>query len=313
MKNPKLSLIVCSNRENQKYQNIWKRLRSDLSPIHIILLTQGKANQQDQSYNAIRIRLESIGRSKAINSGLKIVKTRYIGLTDDDCIIDQKWPAQAVKNLDNYAFDLVYGQTKPYLPHKHIGQFCPSTFSKISNVESVINNIGKHWENVGFDNNAVIKKRVFDNIGGYKWWLGPGSIIPAAEDAEFILRAQIAGYQIGYNPKMIVYHNNWLNDPENEKLKYNYLLGGLTVYSFYAFQGVRECSETMLEYIYQFINRIKLDIKQVVKQPYKINSYIKALVLNIFCLSKGLIIAYVFARIIPIPAKENVVRRYYRK
>lgn len=313
MKNPKISLVVCSNRENQKYQNIWNRLRLDLSQIHIILLTQGKANhKQDRSHNVIHIKLESIGRSRAINSGLRIVKTGYIGLTDDDCIIDEKWLTQAVKTLDNYSFDLVYGQTKPYLPNKHIGQFCPSTFSKISNVVSVTNNIGKHWENVGFDNNAVIKKRVFDNIGGYKWWLGPGSIIPAGEDAEFILRAQIARHKIAYNPDMIVYHNKWLNTSENEKLMHNYALGGLTVYSFYALQGVKECSEIMFEYIHQFIDRIKFNIKQIVKQPYNTNCYIKEIMLNLFYLSKGLIIAYVFARIIPISSKENVVRRFYR-
>jgi GT2 family glycosyltransferase len=233
-------------------------------------------------------------------------------LADDDCIINKNWAQYAVKTLDNRTISLVYGQTKPYQPNKHKGQFCPSTFKKNPNIFSVATKLDRHWVNVGFDNNVAMKRRIIDNIGGYKKWLGPNSIIPAAEDAEFILRAQIAGYKIAYNPKMIVYHNKWMSKHDHENLIEDYTLGGITAYAFYAFQGVTECRRIMLEHVKFYFYKIKADVKKIIINPVHVGPNLKNIIHMIHDLTKGILTAFVFSKIIPIPEKENVVKRFYK-
>ena len=312
MLNKLLTLIVCSNRKNNRYQLIWHQIINDRCLKKILFCTQGLARQNTVNHKKIiQLKLTSKGRSNALNEAFGIVDSKIIGLTDDDCIVGRKWTQYAVKTLSNNSVDLVYGQTKSFQPFKHKGKFCPSIFKKSPNKYSITNKIGKHWENVGFDNNVAIKQHVVDNIGGYKWWLGPGSIIPAAEDAEFILRAQIAGYKIAYNPKMIVYHNKWLSSLENEKLMLDYSLGGLTVYGYYTFQGVVNCKPIMILYINYFFYEIKKAIKMFIYLKLSFYRCLKLIFKYSFYLIKGIFVAFFFARVLPIPERENVVKKYY--
>jgi GT2 family glycosyltransferase len=172
------------------------------------------------------------------------------------------------------------------------------------NTFSVTQNLGEHWVNVGFDNNAAIKTKIFKNIGGYKWWLGPGCLVPYGEDAEFILRSLIAGYKIAYNPKMLVYHNRFLTEKEFAQQTETYTYGGLVTYGFYAIQGVKDLEDIFLNHIKYFFYGAKSELK---------NKNIKNCFNKLRFLVKGLFFAFLFAKLVPMPEKENVVKRFYKK
>lgn len=307
----KVELIVCTNRPDQNLPRIWGQLIKQEKLKKVILATQGLANQFENLEKKVQhLALANKGRSKALIAGLKETSAFAIALTDDDCILDKNWLTEATNSLDENVC-LVYGQTKPYLPEKNLGKFCPSTFSKKPNRFSVTSNLGKHWLEVGFDNNVLIKRAVFEKIGPYKWWMGPGCLVPAAEDAEFILRALIAGYKIAYNPRMLAYHDRFLTKDEFDRqlLAYNY--GGLVAYGFYALQGVKECREIFTDHLKVFYYPAKQSLKKIIKGSWSIALF-KSFFLNFKFLSQGLFWAWFFAKVMPIPEKENVVKRFYR-
>lgn len=309
----KISLLVCTNRPHQPFARIWENVVDSFYLQKVILATQGLATSYvNKDQRVIHLPLKNKGRSKAVNCGLKSISSFAVGLTDDDCIIQKNWLNEAEEVFKDSKIDLVYGQTKPYKPNLHSRQFCPSTFKKSPNIFSVTKTLGKHWVDVGFDNNVVIKNKVFENIGGYKWWIGPGCLIPAAEDAEFTLRALLAGYKIAYNPKMIVYHDRFLNKKDFQKQLEIYTFGGLVVYGFYAFQGVYECKPIFDEHLHYFFYGAKDDLKRFSKDSHSfkaLNSFFH----KIHFLLKGIFYAFLFAKIIPIPVKENVVKRFYKR
>lgn len=303
----KLTLVVGSNRKGIIFSDIWKEITSDKNLDKIILVTQGKANSyKNRESNVVHIKLTNTGRSKAVNRGLQEVRTKLVGLTDDDCYLHKDWVSEAVKTLSNPAVSLVYGQTFAYQPEKNKGKICPCTFAKKLNKNTIVSHIHEHWTEVGFDNNAAIRKSAFEKIGGYKWWLGPGSIGKNAEDAEFILRALISKHKVAYNPSMNVYHNKWLTKPEWKRASQIYLSGGVAAYGFYGMQGVKDCQLVVKSYIFETIRNIARDFKGFLYKPRFPSYLIKDTLAHIYYLSWGLIIAFIFSKIIPIPERENV-------
>lgn len=309
----KISLVVCSNRPNQLFTRIWQNVVDNAYLLKIYLVTQRFANNFiNHEKKIIHLPLNNRGRSKAINHALQRISSYAVGLTDDDCIIEKNWLNEALKTFKNPQLNIVFGQTKPYRAYLNKGKFCPSIFSKKPNSFSITSKIGKHWLDVGFDNNVLIKKKVFNNIGGYKWWIGPGCLIPAAEDAEFILRALLANYKIAYNPKMIIYHDRFLTKKELDEQTEIYNYGGLVVYGFYAFQGVDECKKIFNEHIDYFFYGAKNNLKIFLKDQASFKNF-RQFFYKISFLIKGLFFAFLFAKIIPIPNKENVVKRFYKR
>lgn len=308
----KISLLVCSNRPEQKFNKIWTKIIDQKILDQVFLATQGEAsNYQNEEKKVKHLKLDSKGRSKAINSALGDISSFAVALTDDDCFLDKDFLTEAKSALNKKNVALVYGQTKAFRPFLHPGKFCPSTFKKETNEFSTTTKLGKHWLDVGFDNNAVIKKEVFDNIGFYKSWMGPGCLVPAAEDGEFILRSLIAGYKIAYNPKMIVKHNRFLNKKEKEEQLDLYTYGGLVAYGFYAMQGVKELRQIYREHLSYFYYRAKDHLRSFLKNGSSKDD-LKNFFYNFNFLLKGVLIAFTFAKVIPIPEKENVVKRFYK-
>src|SRR3990170_5346211 len=266
--NNNLTLLVCSNREGINFSDIWSKVINDKRLDKIVLVTQRKANDyNNRQSKVLHIKLTNLGRSNAINRGLEEIHSKFVGLTDDDCFLDKNWVSQAVKSLGGPFVSLVYGQTFPYQPQKNKGKRCPCTFTKTPNKYSVVSHTHKHWVDIGFDNNAAIKKELFDKIGGYKWWLGPGSIGKNAEDAEFILRALISKHSIAYNPSMIVYHNKWLTQQEWKNAAQIYLCGGVGAYGFYGMQGIEECWTVVKSYSFDTFRNIIDEIKKFFDKP----------------------------------------------
>ncbi len=306
---PTLTLVVCSNREGVVYPNIWKEVLRDARLAKIVLVTQGSANSYtNHQSKVVHIKLTNTGRSRAINRGLDEVHTELVGLTDDDCYLDKDWVSKAVVTLSDPLIALVYGQTHAYHPEEHTGQICPCTFTKKPNKFTVTSHISRHWIDVGYDNNAVIKKQVFDAIGRYKWWLGPGSIGHNAEDAEFILRALIARHTIAYNPSMIVYHNKWLTIAEAKHQAHSYLCGGIAAYGFYGLLGVSECREVMQSYIAETFQGITDEMKALIHARRSPPGFLYDVFADLYHVCWGLLIAFFFAKITPIPPVENVVK-----
>lgn len=194
------------------------------------------------------------GKTQALNFGLSKVNGDIVAFTDDDCVVAADWLREIQKSFDQKDCDAVFGQTLPHQPKKHPGLFCPST--NIFNKKQFIRAPKNHSTQIGFGNNMAFSKKVLNEIGQFKEWLGPGSIATNADDAEITLRALLLKKTILRNPRLVVYHDRWLTEKSLKIQDLSYIKGGAACYSYFAFQGHLFAKSIVLKEIYKNFSRV---------------------------------------------------------
>lgn len=315
--NHKVSLVICTkDRKPALKQLVSSILRTVYrSNVPIVIIDQSQQPVKKMTRGVQYIHLEqSRGLSVARNKALLTCRTPMIAFTDDDCIVTRQYMI-TIRHMETKLVSndvaLIFGTTTPFKPERHKNETCPCTFSKTD--YSRIHTIVPHWSRVGYGNNMIMRTSIVSSIGAFKPWLGAGSVGESAEDAEYILRCLIAGYTVAYNPKLIIQHNRWLSDKELRIQLIKYSCGGLAAYGFYYFQGVSECKLYFRDHLLEIFDRIINDLRLLRRDPHRVPYTIFAFALELYFTLKGIFLAFTFARIIPIPLHEDVVRKYYRQ
>ena len=312
------SVAICTKNRHDLLTRIYKQLQQSLPhPSSTIVIVD--QTELPISLKQTRIKLRYIhapnqhGLSLARNTAMAVSKSKLVTFIDDDCIVDANYTntlsTTNEASLQKKNIAIVFGKTKAYQKNQHITQYCPCTFEK--NSSKPIESIQDHSVAVGYGNNMIIRKDVVKNIGGFKWWLGAGSIGESAEDAEFIVRCLLAGYLIGYDNNLLVYHNRWLEKKALYVQMSQYRCGGLAAYGFYYFQGVTECKNIIKAHIRESWDSILTHTRAATRNPQTFLSGLHAITSEIYYVCKGIMLAFVFAKIIPIPTREDVVKRFY--
>lgn len=314
------SVAICTKNRHDLLARIYKQLQRSLprpsSTIIIVDQTELSASlkQTRIKHRYIHVPYQH-GLSEARNTAIAVSKSKLVAFIDDDCIIDTKYTstlsAMNEVSLQKKNIAMIFGKTTAYQKHQHITQYCPCTFEK--NSSKPIESIQDHSVAVGYGNNMIIRRDVVKNIGGFKWWLGAGSIGESAEDAEFIVRCLLAGYLIGYDNNLLVHHDRWLEKKALYTQMSQYRCGGLAAYGFYYFQGVAECKNMIRAHMRESWDSILTHARATARDPQSFLSRMHAITSEIYYVCKGIILAFVFAKIIPIPANEDVVKRFYHR
>lgn len=245
MEVPLLSVIIATYKRSDKINACLQSiLANSFSSFKIIVVDQSKdekTKNQIKPLNTKKIdyfKLHKIGKSRALNLGIKKAQGDILVFTDDDCLVNKDWLNKIYQSFnENEGITGVLGQTLPYRKELHKNEICPAIF--LNNKKKIISKPSLHSKNIGFGNNMAFKKEVFIKIGGFKEWLGVGSIGLAGLDAEITLRTLIKHYKIMYNPKIKIYHNRWLTKNEFYKQCLSYTCGEVACYSYFSFQGKR--------------------------------------------------------------------------
>ncbi|MDH5533140.1 MAG: hypothetical protein OEX81_01795 [Candidatus Pacebacteria bacterium] len=145
---------------------------------------------------------------------------------------------------------------------------CTCCFEKKNFEQRITTGVVKHWLEVGFSNNMAINRTIFNKVGYFKEWLGPGSIGRNGLDAEFILRCLLSGKSIYYNQKSICYHNSWFKISDFIYKNIDYELGGLLAYGYHYFKT----KNTQVRSI--FLSNIS-DLLDIGSIPYKFTIIVK--------------------------------------
>lgn len=200
------------------------------------------------------------GKSRGLNQAIRLSSAPLLAFTDDDCIVSKNWIKTITQTFASHpAISGIYGMTLPYKPNIHTGQICPCTFNR--GIAHTISTPRIHWKHIGFGNNMAYRKSIFLSLGGFKEWLGPGSIGSNAEDAEFALRTLDHKKTLYYNPMARVYHDGWLNPVDYRKRELSYACGEIASYGYLALRG-NKVGKTVIK------NKIRnsfSDIKRIVQ------------------------------------------------
>jgi cellulose synthase/poly-beta-1,6-N-acetylglucosamine synthase-like glycosyltransferase len=85
----------------------------------------------------------------------------------------------------------------------------------------------------------AFRKEALHATGGFRQWLGPGTIGQAAEDAEISMRLLLHGRTLAYEPNILVYHDKWLTTRGARRQQIPYARGETACYGYYYFHKHR--------------------------------------------------------------------------
>lgn len=148
------------------------------------------------------------GSSQARNAGVRSGTSDLVGFIDDDEEIEPDWYNVIWREFQDPSLDFLGGPCLPnwqapapdWLPpgyHSAIGAIPPKPRGRYDDTHPGILNGG----------NAVVRRRVYEQIGLYAEHLGRGAKgLLSEEDAEFFLRMRKAGMNGLYAPDLTILH-----------------------------------------------------------------------------------------------------------
>jgi len=238
-KKPAISVLIATkDRAAHLKSCLLSILHNNFSSYEIIVVDQSHNNQSDKIVQLINnqriqyIKTYATGKSSALNIGLSVASGDIITFTDDDCVVHKNWLNTIHNWLNNHSdIEGVFGSSLPFNKEKKPYTVCAATF--FLKKEIVIRNpYSIHYKSLGLGNNMSLRKKLIQQIGNFTHWLGTGTVGLAGEDSDYIYRILNQGYSLGYNPKIIIYHNKWLPQKEEQMLQGRYSRGAVA-FSFF--------------------------------------------------------------------------------
>lgn len=166
---------------------------------------------------------KNLGKSFALNSGIREARGNILAFTDDDCILDRSWLVNIRREFESDPeLAILGGRVELY--NKEDSLVTVITHENRMNFripENLFN------DPIVIGCNMAAKRTVFDIVGGYDLSMGPGAAGGAvAEDTDWIYRAYRRGFKIMYCPSVLVYHNHGRRTQRQVKnLMDNYFTG----------------------------------------------------------------------------------------
>lgn len=147
-----------------------------------------------------RVPASGLGISRARNLGVEAARGDTLAFTDDDCVPDASWLAA----LADAGGDVATGRILP-LDDDRDGLVAVSSRTSTEYRWFHGTEGGVPWE-AGSGGNLLVRRELFERLGGFDARFGPGGRYRAAEDVEFLERILRSGATIAYTPAAVVYH-----------------------------------------------------------------------------------------------------------
>jgi GT2 family glycosyltransferase len=196
----------------------------EMRPSQVIVVDQGRvpalARMADEfganGLDVVYVPSTRTGRSAGLNTGIALVRTMHLAITDDDCIAAPDWIGRIAAALRSEPRAIVTGRVEAGAGDV---QLSVST----SRVPAVQRRPHLRFDRLSGGNMAMAAA-VARAVGPFD----EDACLRTAEDAEFAYRALRAGIAIIYAPDVVVSHLGWRDAPEREAQyrSYGYSLGG---------------------------------------------------------------------------------------
>jgi GT2 family glycosyltransferase len=137
------------------------------------------------------------GVAVGINEGIRKVNSRFIGVTHDDCLVDDNWLVNLCTYLNNNPDEIVTGRVEP----GGTGTVVSIKTSKYPEKYSQ----PQLKEDILFPNNMGFAMEIFSEVG----YFDESEFLRYAEDNDWSYRALRLGITIAYIPEIVVTHKDW--------------------------------------------------------------------------------------------------------
>jgi GT2 family glycosyltransferase len=180
-------------------------LAGSLWPAAVIVVDQGDSEQiaawlddvRDLGIRARHERCTGRGRALGLNTGLSLVRTRYVVITDDDCLPDANWIEGYAAHFAARPHTVFTGAVEAAGEERVINTVSDPLFS-------VAQKPGWSFDRLS-GGNCGMAIEVLRRVGLFD----PDPCMRFAEDGEWAYRALRAGVPIAYAPNLVVHHLGW--------------------------------------------------------------------------------------------------------
>ncbi len=154
--------------------------------------------------------------------GIELARGELVAFTDIDCVADPLWLEALDQGLRSSSLGGIGGHVLSYSRRTYIERYC----DYYGSLRTPVYRGGHVFFLIGA--NSCWRSEVLAEIGGlnaeYGCYAGSGVIVRGYEDFEMSLRVRSRGYQLGYAPSAIVYHQH--RSTLRARLKQFYHYGG---------------------------------------------------------------------------------------
>lgn len=250
-----ISVIIATyNRPEDLHRCLCSLLQNTMKPTEIIVVDQSKNSQSKKVIRHINnksiryIKIKRVSKAHALNIAIKHAKSDILSFTDDDSIVSKQWLEKLHHSFKSHP-DIagVFGNVYPFVPTRKKQLRCPATFYKKKT--HLHASIGlPHYHAVGLGNNMSLRKQLFNTVGRFKPWLGPGNRFQAGgEDSDMIFRILLFGYKLETNPSVVVYHNRWITPNQERLLQARYTCGLIAFETYHLFGSYRDIARRYIK------------------------------------------------------------------
>ena len=302
-------LIPTKNRPEKLYRCILSIFQNSDTDFEILIADQSdnyeskKVIRKFSSSTIKYYKQTSTGKTKSLNNIIPLARGEILAFCDDDNVVDRFYIRNIkkffTKNQDTHG---VFGSVLPYKPSLHPNLICPSIFY-LKNERVVTSPTVIHYEVLGVGGNMILRKSVFNKVGYFREWLGPGFLgMQGGEDSEFIYRMLTNGLGLKYSPTIVVYHDRWMTPIKEQLLATRYTLGLSCFYFYYLLSGDKEVfpllKTKIRERLIEKISTIKRRRLNSLQSLSRFLFEISIIVLDMVFLLGGILIA-IYVLIIP--------------
>ncbi|MEX0801676.1 MAG: glycosyltransferase [Dehalococcoidia bacterium] len=149
-------------------------------------------------------RATTVGATRSYNEALHYARGEVLAFTDDDCTVSSSWIANGVKAMAREPeAGILFGEFVP-IPHDpsktYIPSFRPERYRQLKG------RLGRLFCDYVASGNMFVRRAVFDRLGGFDEYLGPGALFLGGDDVDLAYRTLRAGFPIVVEPKNAVVH-----------------------------------------------------------------------------------------------------------
>ncbi len=184
----------------------------------LIVVEQGDGNATEIFGTAERVEVvrdSGIGASRARNIGAERARGDVVLFTDDDCLVPANWITEHLRVLDDPDLAASFGGVTG-LSRRGDGDDAVLRQRRFSS--------GALPWHVGHGSNFAVRRTALLDVGGWDERLGPGTKLPAGEDADLIVRL-LDRHTVQTGTGDPVVHLDWRSAEQNERNLRAYELG----------------------------------------------------------------------------------------
>jgi GT2 family glycosyltransferase len=183
------------------------------------------ARVQAMGVRTRRVSSEPRGRAPALNLGVQAVRTPYLAITDDDCVVAPDWLDRMFASLKSHPDSIVSGRVEDVGDEESVANVLsvdPDARSRPSLVHDIMSG-----------GNCGMPASVFQRVGPFD----EDPRVRLAEDTEYGYRALRRGVRLIYAPEVRVWHYAWRDQSQRERQYRGYALSHGGFYGKYIRRG----------------------------------------------------------------------------